>query len=223
MSQSRRQFKASINNYECTALRRHVSRLTAHTIRRNNLHCRYHAGFFGKWDLGTYTHHQTPSGRGFDESLLYFAGSEDHWSQRSCHSAECLVPVTAETPFDLWQNNGPAVGLQGTRHNDFLFNDAAVAFVRDHNPSVPMLLYVATSSSHSPLQTPAVFMARYPQDWNLDRLQYAGLCSMWDSVLGNVTAAVKAKGMWNNTLLVFSSDNGGPTCTYSSWICAVNL
>ena len=45
----------------------------------------------------------------------------------------------------------------------------------------------------------------------LDRRQYAAQCSFWDEILGNVTAALKAKpGMWENTLLVFSSDNGGP-------------
>ena len=34
---------------------------------------------------------------------------------------------------------------------------------------------------------------------------------MWDSMLANITGAVKSKGMWDNTLLIFSSDNGGPT------------
>ena len=44
-----------------------------------------------------------------------------------------------------------------------------------------------------------------------DRRLFAGMCSFWDSLLGNVTSALKAKpGVWDNTLLVVSSDNGGP-------------
>ena len=48
------------------------------------------------------------------------------------------------------------------------------------------------------------------QDWYLDRRQYAGLCSLWDEILGNVTSALKARQMWASTLLAFASDNGGP-------------
>lgn len=35
------------------------------------------------------------------------------------------------------------------------------------------------------------------------------MCSFWDEILGNVTSALKAKGMWASTLLTFSADNGG--------------
>ena len=71
-------------------------------------------------------------------------------------------------------------------------------------------MYLAPASAHSPLEPPPEFLALYPEDWYVDRRQYAGLCSLWDSILGNVTSALKAKAMWEETLLVFSADNGGP-------------
>jgi len=71
-------------------------------------------------------------------------------------------------------------------------------------------MYLAPASAHTPLEPPDEFLERYPPDWYLDRRQYAGLCSLWDEILGNVTAALRSRQMWSNTLLVFSADNGGP-------------
>lgn len=173
----------------------------------------YATAQFGKWHLGCYSLRQTPLGRGFDTSLVYFEGAEDHFTQRTCQDPECIVPINASSnsPYDLWANDGPAKSLAGTRYNGYMFNDEAVSFINEHNSAVPMFMYLAADNAHVPLEVPQEWMDLYPSDWYLDRLQFAGMCSFWDSILGNVTAALKNKGMWNNTLLVFSSDNGGPT------------
>ena len=71
-------------------------------------------------------------------------------------------------------------------------------------------MYLAPANSHSPLEAPQEFLELYPEDWYLDRRQYAAMCSFWDAILGNVTAALKANALWDSTLLVFSADNGGP-------------
>ena len=51
----------------------------------------------------------------------------------------------------------------------------------------------------------------YPSSWREDRRWYAAMTSYWDASLGNITDLVKAKGMWNDTLLIMTTDNGGPT------------
>mmetsp|Transcript_10214 Transcript_10214/g.26156 ORF Transcript_10214/g.26156 Transcript_10214/m.26156 type:complete len:421 (-) Transcript_10214:5-1267(-) len=173
----------------------------------------YATAQFGKWHLGMYSTRQIPRGRGFDTSLVYFEGAEDHFTQRSCQDPECIVPISAssDSPYDFWLNDAPATGLAGKEYNGYMFNNYAVNYINSHDPATPMFMYLAPANSHTPLEVPAEWMAPYPQDWYIDRLQYAGMCSLWDSTLGNVTKALKAKGMWENTLLVFSSDNGGPT------------
>eukprot|EP01047_Picozoa_sp_COSAG01_P068897 COSAG01_NODE_10065_length_2258_cov_2.805465_3_plen_110_part_00 len=50
----------------------------------------------------------------------------------------------------------------------------------------------------------------YPASWRNDRRWYAAMTTYWDTSLGNITDAIKAKAMWNRTLLVLTSDNGGP-------------
>jgi len=174
----------------------------------------------GKWHLGTSSAGHTPKGRGFDSSLIYFEGAEDHWTQRSCNDPECIVPVDNNasywkwdgvSPYDLWLNNGPAKDLAGSGYNGFMFSDFAVDAIQKHDQnSGPMFLYLATANSHTPLEVPQKYLDMFPEEWYLDRRQYAAMCAFWDEVLGNVTSALKQSGMWENTLFVFSSDNGGP-------------
>lgn len=180
----------------------------------------YQTAHAGKWHLGMSSWGHIPLGRGFDQSLVYFEGAEDHWTQRSCQDPLCIVPINASTPgegtngtspFDLWRNDAPAHDVAGTRYNGYQFNDFALDVIRNHNADKgPLFMYLAPANSHTPLEAPQRFLDLYPADWYLDRRQYAAACSFWDEILGNVTAALKARNMWDNTLLVFSSDNGGP-------------
>ena len=185
----------------------------------------YKTAHVGKWHLGMASRTQIPQGRGFDDSLLYFEGAEDHWTQRTCCDPECLVPINAtncdtsvafpnssftESPFDLWKDDGPATELAGTQYNGYMFNDFAVDVIQKHDVSSPLFMYLAPANSHAPLEAPQRFLDLYPSDWYLDRRQYAAMCSFWDEIAGNVTRALQAKSMWDQTLFVFSSDNGGP-------------
>lgn len=167
----------------------------------------------GKWHLGMSSWGHIPAGRGFDESLVFFAGAEDHLTQRSCTDGECIIPIndTSGSPHDWWQNSSPARATAGSRHSGFQLNDFAVKAVLDHEPDVqPLFMYLAPASSHTPLEPPERFANLYPLSWYEDRRLYAGQCSVWDEILGNVTSALMSKQMWSRTLLVFSSDNGGP-------------
>ena len=183
----------------------------------------YQTHHIGKWHLGMSSWGHIPHGRGFDTSLVYFEGAEDHWTQRSCCDPECIIPVTDSTvpppgepnfngsAYDFWLNEAPASHLAGTGYNGYMFNDQAVGAIHNHDEALgPLFMYLAPANSHTPLEAPQRFLDLYPSDWYLDRRQYAAMCSFWDDILGNVTKALKAKYMWDNTLLTFSADNGGP-------------
>jgi len=182
----------------------------------------YRTAHFGKSHLGMARQEQAPKGRGFDEALIYFEGAEDHFTQRSCQDPECLVPIpdSSGSPYDFWatdeQSEGPAKDVAGKGYNGYIFMERAVQFIQSHdtadtgNGTQPLFLYMAPADAHSPLQAPQEFLDLYPQDWYLDRRQYAAMCSFWDASVGNITRALQDKGMWDNTLFVFSSDNGGP-------------
>lgn len=51
----------------------------------------------------------------------------------------------------------------------------------------------------------------YPKEWVSGRRFYMGMASALDKAVGDVTNTLKSTGMWSKTLVVFSSDNGGPS------------
>ena len=65
---------------------------------------------------------------------------------------------------------------------------------------------------HAPLEVPAALLANFSFINNTNRAHYAALANSLDSYVGRVVDALVARGMWDDTLLVFSSDNGGPVC-----------
>jgi len=189
------------------------------TLPRKLKQAGYSTHDIGKWHLGCSTHDHTPQGRGFDTSLGYFAGAEDHWTQRSCIDNLCNQPSNGTVPpdypwptvlTDLWRTDGPALGMNGTAYSGALYTQEALRVITNHDAKTPLFMYLAFANNHEPLQVPSEYLARYPANWSSDRRKYAAMGSYWDEALGNITDALKAHGMWQDTLLVLSSDNGGP-------------
>ena len=181
----------------------------------------------GKWDAGMATPQHTPQGRGYDTSLGYFEHKNDFWSMKS-------MQTTCSGTYDLWDTDRPAFKLAGSAYEEYVFRDRMATIVAEHDPADPLLLFYTPHVAHCPLQVPADVLARFanltdgtdetqcsaqtaainPEGSSFScRAQYAAMVSVLDDNLANVTAALKAKGMWDNTLMIFSSDNGGPVDT----------
>jgi len=163
----------------------------------------------GKWHLGNLQDWMTPVSRGFNTSLGYLSGGQDHYTQidRAGGPFGCAA-------VDLWENNGPAYGKNGT-YGEYIYNAAIQKVVKEHDPSVPLFLYAALQSMHAPQEVPKQFSDMYPEH-SPDFAIMNGMASISDEVLGNLTTTLKARGMWNDTLIILTSDNGGPAGQASS-------
>ena len=83
---------------------------------------------------------------------------------------------------------------------------------------VPFFLNYDFHVAHEPIEVPRVYFDRQALllnasgvgDYQHRRTTYQGMVKFMDDVIGNLTRALVAKGMWNDTLIFFSSDNGGP-------------
>lgn len=157
----------------------------------------YATAAVGKWHIGARTWGNIPTARGFDHFLGFLGGEEDHFTQKK------------GSTVDLFLDGSPAFGLNGTDYSASLYGNEAVRIVQQHNASKPLFLYFAFQNAHEPYQVPNRYL-----DESVDympRAKMQGMVTAVDEALGNLTSALKTKGMWDNTLLVFSSDNGGPS------------
>jgi hypothetical protein len=119
--------------------------------------------------------------------------------------------------YDFFDGLTPLVAANGT-FSTGLFTEAALARLTAQaaaGPDAPPLyLYLAMQNIHVPLQAPPEYVARYPPSATGNNTLRAAICAMiayLDDAVGNVTAAVTALGLDGNTIVIFASDNGGPT------------
>ena len=90
-----------------------------------------------------------------------------------------------------------------------LIGKEAASVVAGHDPSKPLFLFVSFNAPAAPLQAPREFLERNAHIRDEIRRTYAGMVSALDDAVGQILAALEKKGMLEDTLLVFHSDNGG--------------
>ena len=103
--------------------------------------------------------------------------------------------------------------LRGEQHVlDVLLAARAVEIIETAG-AAPFFMYLAFQNVHWPLQAPQQYLDRFANATGGDaaRQAVAAMASILDDGVRNVTDALKARGIWESTLLVFVADNGGPT------------
>jgi arylsulfatase A-like enzyme len=146
----------------------------------------YATALFGKWHLGNEGDHH-PAKRGFGEAFVLAGGKYFDF--------EMMPPV--ESP-------------KGAYLTDYL-TDRAVDFI-DRSKSAPFFLYLPHFAVHKPIEPKPAYAAAWkekaPQGthWNAD---FAAMIQSLDESVGRVLDALDRAGVADNTLVIFTSDNGG--------------
>jgi arylsulfatase A-like enzyme len=172
----------------------------------------YHSIHFGKWHLGEAPQFR-PEAQGFDESLGFYSGAsmflpEDH-----------ADVVNAKQDFDpidrfLWANlpfmvryNGSEPFAPSAYLTDYLADEAVRAI--EANRHRPFFLYLAFNAPHTPLQALKSDYDALPGIANPTERVYGAMMRSLDRAVGRVLDALRAHGLEENTLVFFTSDNGG--------------
>lgn len=191
----------------------------------------YKTALVGKWGLGAPLTHSIPTKKGFDFFYGYNCQRQAHtlypkhlWRNEEKHwlNNELVVPGT-KLPEGSDPNDSASYAKY--RLNDYapeLMLDEALGFVRS-NQKEPFFLYFASPLSHVPLQAPERWVEHYqkklgPEEPYLGdkgyfpnrtpRATYAAMVSYLDEQVGDIVKELKALGLFENTLIIFSSDNG---------------
>ena len=152
-----------------------------------------------------------PKGRGFDSSFGYFHHANDYYNETT--SGGCKYNKTKVHPVDLWDTDQPAHGVNGAGEDNYeeaLFRDHVLDVIKNHDTSTPLFLYYAPHIVHAPLQFPDRYQQKFSFINVSSRQYYHAMVNYLDDVVGEIVAALKSRGMWDNLLFVTSSDNGGP-------------
>ena len=169
----------------------------------------YESHQVGKWDAGMATPDHTPKGRGFKSSLGYFHHDNDYWDEGVADPIE-VFPGCLGNHVDLWDTDHPAHDLNGTAYEEEIFANRVQSILTAHDADKPLFLYYAPHIAHMPLQVPKAYADKFAFIDDEHRQIYHAMVNYLDDVMAMIEKQLIAKGMWNNTLLVVSSDNGGP-------------
>lgn len=157
----------------------------------------YETAIIGKWHLGL-EKPNTPNARGFD----YFHGflgdmMDDYYTHRR-HN------------INYMRLNEKEIDLEG--HATDLFTKWACDFLRDRKAKTPFFLYLAYNAPHTPIQPPNDWLEKVKQrepGITDRRAKLVALIEHMDHGIGRVLDCLKEQNLADETLVIFSSDNGG--------------
>ncbi|CAB9514428.1 Arylsulfatase I [Seminavis robusta] len=181
----------------------------------------YKSHAVGKWHVGYADWKMTPTFRGFETFFGFYTGGEDYFAHRNGARA-----------YDLRWDKEEFCGHGCSRlpdergnYSTQVFTREAMRVIQQHDNSSdndhPLFLYLAYQAVHAPDEVPEKYRRRYDHiakklKWDKRRQTYAGMLTAADEGIRHVVRALKRKGMWEDTVVVFTTDNGGPTA-----VCAI--
>ncbi|CAH3141929.1 unnamed protein product [Porites evermanni] len=157
----------------------------------------------GKWQLGFFAKEFTPTYRGFDSFYGFWTSGQDYFSH---------VTYDGSYGLDLRRDLAVVYNETGTYGTE-LFTREADKVINDHDDSKPLFLYFAQQAVHvgndnEPLQVPKKYLDRLSYIGDEKRRTYAGMVSALDESVRQIVTTLKRKGLYDNSIIIFTTDNG---------------
>jgi arylsulfatase A-like enzyme len=164
----------------------------------------YSTALIGKWHLGTEPGARPWERQGFDYTYGALTGAVHPWQH-----------TYRKGPDEhTWHRNGRRLDETGTHTTDLLAREA-LAWLGRQDGKRPWFLYVPFFASHTPVDAPPEWKARYQdvkffddEKENESAVRYAAMTAQMDDAIGKLVDAVRARGWADRTLVVFHTDNG---------------
>lgn len=179
----------------------------------------YRCDIVGKWHLG-YGPLQHPNNRGFDsfygflEAFSYFIDPElpnvkswefDEFSEKHIWKQE-------RDGYCAIQRDGEIIE-ESTHLTDAFAREAADRIADAAASDRPFFLYVPFSAPHTPFQALTEYTDRFSHEEDPRKRIYYAMIAQLDDAVGEILGAVDRAGVRENTIVIFTSDNGGATYT----------
>lgn len=156
----------------------------------------YKTAITGKWHLGLARRSFWPKARGFDLAYGHLGGGIDYFTHEAYGS------------LDWYENDQMPLHEEG--YSTDLIGRKACDILREHDfATQPLFLYVPFNAPHTPRHAKEEDLAAYAMIKDKKRRTHAAMVTAMDKQIGAVLATLDQRGVRDNTLVMFASDNGG--------------
>eukprot|EP01084_Bolivina_argentea_P215454 365790_1 len=178
------------------------------------------AGFstyaLGKWHLGYASFNMTPTGRGFDSHFGYYQGEETYYSHHFWYEDKQFEG------YDFWSDKNVYKGAIGKYSTD-LYQEQMKTILSNHvnsSSNNPLFIYLAFQTVHIPVLnfdgTPENPPITYDECLTIPgvdtgRQTYCNKIKYLDAQIGNIIQLYRSYNLYDNTVFVLTTDNGGMT------------
>lgn len=164
----------------------------------------YTCGMVGKWHVG-HSDEQVPNARGYDSFFGFLNGSHDYTRWESEFGPNRSL-------WPLFRNREALPAQEDTYLTDRFSNEAVEFIEQASKKEAPFFLYLAYNAVHHPWQVPDAYLERTQHlTDNPERNFFAAMILAMDDGIGRVLETLDAKGITENTIVWFMSDNGSPS------------
>lgn len=171
----------------------------------------YTTGLIGKWHLGYQEGLNRPLDKGFDEFFGFFGGASDYFG--APQGIDHGIWRNDEFNGTDWRSEGDPSRydpVKGRYLTDAL-GEEAVDFINRHaNDEQPFFLYLPMTAPHEPWQAKQSDLDVFAHITDPNRRLLAAMNHALDRAVGDVTNALEANGIDNETIVIFTTDNGAP-------------
>ncbi|MEZ4589828.1 MAG: sulfatase-like hydrolase/transferase [Chloroflexota bacterium] len=156
----------------------------------------YVTGHVGKWHLGSFDMRYSPTRRGFDEAVCFRGGMHDYYDWRLEYNDQ-VVRSNGRYLTDLW-------------------TEEAISFIQRHQTNTPFFLSLNYNAPHTPLQAPEEEIRPFRQTGQFPEgvSRVYGMIRRMDSGIGRILETLDRCGLRENTVVIFTSDNGPEMTIY---------
>lgn len=157
----------------------------------------YFTSLIGKWHLGEWLPEHLPMGQGFEHQYGHYGWGIDYFTKTIVHNAPARFAV-----YD-WHRNQQPIQEDGYA-TDLIAAEAERVIASRKDDKRPFFVYVAFNAVHGPLNPPPGFDG----DKNDPMAIRAAMLKNLDDAVGRISGAVDDHGFRDNTLFIFTNDNG---------------
>ena len=169
----------------------------------------YHTYLFGKWHLGYFNEKYTPNYRGFDNFYGFYNGMQSFYN----HTMNCTYNDIKYEKKDLFNNNQPVA--DNNQYSTYIYKTKTIQTINAYasgDQTDPFFIYLALQNVHEPLEAPQDKKDKISQLGPMPEKRKSKLAkvNIVDDAIGEIRDVLISTNIWDDTLLIFSTDNGAP-------------